>query len=361
MAEDCLLIVDAHLDLAMNAIQVNRDLTQPAATVRTHDPEPVMRSFGSCTVTFPELRRGRVGIVFGTVISRLDPNDNWSGIGMYTQEQCYAIGRGHLAYYHALEREGVVRLIRTAADLEDVLTGWNNPSVETPIGLVVSMECADPIQSPDQVAEWYDSGVRTVSLSHYGVGHYACGTGTEGGLLAAGKTLLRTFREVGIIVDMTHLTDHAFWEVLEIYDGPIMASHQNCRALVPGQRQLSDDMIKAIVERRGVIGAALDAWMLDPEWRLEIPPYEQTTKATLETVADHIDHIAQLVGNARYCALGSDLDGGFGAEESPRDLNTIADLQKLSGVLRRRGYRDEDVQGILAGNWIRFLKEAWSC
>ena len=116
MPEDQLLIVDAHLDLAMNAIQVNRDLTQPAATVRTHDSEPVMRKFGSCTVTFHELRRGSVGVVFGTVISRLDPKENRSdnqeypfpirqtiGIEMYTQAQCYAIGRGHLAYYQALE------------------------------------------------------------------------------------------------------------------------------------------------------------------------------------------------------------------------------------------------------------------
>ena len=343
----------------MNAIQVNRDLTQPAATVRTHDPEPVMRSFGSCTVTFPELRKGQVGIVFGTVISRLDPNANWPDIGMYTQEQCYAIGRGHMAYYHALEREGVIRLIKTGSDLEAVLATWNRPSAETPIGVVVSMECADPIQSPDQVSEWFDLGVRAISLSHYGVGHYACGTGTEGGLLAAGKTLLGTIREAGIIVDMTHLTDQAFWEVLEAYDGPIMASHQNCRALVPGQRQLSDTMIKAIVERRGVIGAALDAWMLDPEWRWEIPSYEQTTKATLETVADHIDHIAQLVGNVQHCALGSDLDGGFGTEQSPRDLNTIADLQKLPGIFESRGYGDEDVQDILSGNWIRFLKQTW--
>ena len=351
------LIIDAHLDLAFSAVQVNRDLTVPAATARTQDGESIRRSFGSCTVTWPELRRGHVGIVFGTVMSRIDPNDEWTRSGMYCQDQCHGIGRGHVAYYQVLEREGLIRFIHNVSDLNEVVDAWQAPATDTPIGLVLAMESADPILSPDNVAEWWDLGLRMVSLAHYGISSYSHGTGTEGGLLPRAKPLLEALAAAGIIVDLTHTTDQAFWETLETYDGPVAASHHNCRTLVPGQRQLSDEMIKAIVERDGVIGAAFDAWMLDPAWEKDTPSYDQATSATLDTVVDHIDHIAQLAGNTRHSGMGTDLDGGFGTEQSPRDLNTIADLQQLPDLLEKRGYSVEDVTGILSGNWIRLLSQ----
>ena len=146
------LIVDSHLDLGFSAIQVNRDLTQPAATVRIHDPEPVRRSFGSCTVTFPELRKGHVGIIFGTVMSRIAPTDKWTRTGMYVQSQCHGVGRGHYAFYKAMEREGILRFIRTPADLDAMVDAWENPAADTPIGLVLAMESADSILDPDQAS-----------------------------------------------------------------------------------------------------------------------------------------------------------------------------------------------------------------
>jgi membrane dipeptidase len=354
------LIFDSHLDLAFSALQINRDLTQPAATVRTHDPVGIMESFGSCTVTFPDLRRGKIGLVCGTVMSRLDPNDRWTRTGMYDQSQCHAVGRGHLAYYQALEREGLLRFIRNTADLDATIAAWQEPAADTPFGLILAMESADPILGPDQVPEWYELGLRMVSISHYGTSTYSNGTGTEGGLLPSAKPLLDALKEAGIIVDMTHLTDQAHWELLEIYDGPVCASHHNCRALTPGQRQLTDEMIHSIAERGGIIGAAFDAWMLDPDWQRKVPPYEQQTKATLETVADHIDYISQLLGTSRHCGIGTDLDGGFGTEQAPRDLNTITDLQKLDNIFQKRGYSEEDIAGIFSGNWIRLLKEVWN-
>ena len=351
------LIVDSHLDLGANAIQINRDLLQPAATVRIHDAEPVMRSFGSCTVTFPELRRGKVGIIFGTVMSRLDPNDNWTRTGMWCQAQCHGVGRGHLAYYQALEREGVLQFIRNTEDLENVVTTWENPAADTPLGLVLAMESADPILDPDQVPEWYDLGLRMVSISHYGVSAYSHGTGTEGGLLPRAKLLLDAFKEAGIIVDLTHTTDQAFWEALDNYTGPVLASHNNCRALVPHQRQFTDEQLKAIIERDGVVGAALDAWMLYPDWvRGETDP----SVLTLASVADHIDHVCQLAGSTRHAAIGSDLDGGYGTEQTPGDLDTIADLQELDGLLRAKGYKTEDIEAVFHGNWLRFFREVWS-
>ena len=351
------LVFDSHLDLSFSALQINRDLTQPAATVRVHDPVPTMESFGSCTVTLPELRRGKVGLVCGTVMSRLDADDYWTGTGMYAQSQCHGIGRGHLAYYQALERAGHIRMLHTAADLDEAVSAWQAPQADTPIGLILSMESADPILDPDQVAEWRELGLRMVSISHYGTSAYSHGTGTTGGLLPTAKPLLDALKAARIVVDMTHLTDQAHWELLEAYDGPVCASHHNCRALTPGQRQLTDEMVRSIAERDGVIGAAFDAWMLDPDWQRGVPPYRQQTQATLETVADHIDHICQLLGTSRHCGIGTDLDGGFGTEQAPRDLNTIADLQKLVPIFEKRGYSDADLRGILSDNWIRFLKE----
>jgi membrane dipeptidase len=354
------LILDSHLDLAFSALQVNRDLTQPAAAVRVHDPVAVMEGFGSCTVTFPELRKGKIGLVCGTIMSRLDSEDRWTRTGMYCQAQCHGVGRGHLAYYQALEREDVLCFIRTVQDLDQAIAAWENPAPHAPIGLILSMESADPILSPDQVPEWHGLGLRMVSISHYGVSTYSHGTGTEGGLLPPARPLLKALKEAGIIIDLTHLTDQAHWELLEAYDGPVAASHHNCRALTPGQRQLTDEMIRSIAERDGVIGAAFDAWMLDPSWQRKKPPYEQQTRATLATVADHIDHVCQLLGTARHSGIGTDLDGGFGTEQAPRDLNTIADLQNLHPIFQERGYSEEDIQGIFSGNWIRLFRQVWS-
>ena len=354
-----LLLVDSHLDLAFDAIQLKRDLTASVASVRAHDPEPVIRSFGTCTVTFPELRKGGVGLVFGTVMTRIDPNDSWTATGMYAQSQCYGIGVGHLAYYQAMERAGVLRFIRTGGELDRHVTDWERDPEMTPIGLVLSMESADSILGPERVPEWQAAGLRMVSISHYGVSSYAHGTGTEGGLLPRARPLLEALKAHRIILDLTHFADQAFWEALEVFDGRVAASHHNCRALVPGQRQLSDEMIQAIVEREGVIGVALDAWMLDPKWQRELPGCEQLAHVTLDAVADHVDHIAQIAGSARHCGIGSDLDGGYGQEQAPRDVNTIADLQRLAGILKGRGYTAADIRGILSGNWISLLKKAW--
>ena len=279
---------------------------------------------------------------------------------MYTQDQCHGVGRGHLAYYQALERAGHISFIRTVEQLETCITSWQDPLPDTPLGLILAMESADPILDPNQVPEWYDLGLRMVSISHYGTSAYSHGTGTEGGLLPTAKPLLDALDEAGIIVDVTHLTDQAHWELLDVYDGPIAASHHNCRTLTPGQRQLTDEMIHSIAERDGVIGTALDAWMLDPKWQRKLPAFAQQTNATLETVVDHIDYICQLLGTARHCGIGTDLDGGFGTEQAPRDLNTIADLQKLVPLFEKRGYDSPTIAALCAGNWIDLFRRVWS-
>ncbi len=257
-----------------------------------------------------------------------------------------------------------MRIITDAEGLDRHVQAWvaydNLPGTDQhdcpSIGLVISMESADPVLSPARVQQWYEGGVRIIGPAHYGPGRYAGGTGTEMGLTNPGADLLVEMERLGIILDLTHLSDQGFWQALEHYGGTVLASHNNCRTLVPHQRQFSDEQIRAIVARDGVIGAAFDGWMLQPGWVLGVTTNEQVK---ISTVVDHIDYVCQMTGSSRHAALGTDLDGGFGREQSPHDLDTIADLPKVEGLLSERGYGDADIRAILYGNWLRLLRHAW--
>jgi membrane dipeptidase len=357
-----MLIFDAHLDLAWNALDWNRDLTRPVADIRHREREQNMsgKGRGESTVSFPELRRGRVGIFIATLLARLLRANLIPAIQRYERmEAAYAAAYGQLAYYRALEKQGILRFVRDAPALKTHVAGWSNGDDAQPLGFILSMEGADPVLSPDQVQEWWDAGLRIIGPAHYGISPYAHGTGTEGGLFPQGPALLKEMERVGMILDVTHLSDQCFDEALDIYGGPVLASHHNCRALVPDQRQLADTQIKRLIERGAVIGAAFDAWMLYRGWiRGQTRPEQAGVKLT--TVVDHIDHVCQLAGNTDHAAIGTDLDGGFGREQSPCDLDTIADLQRLPDLLRERGYSEVDVTKILHGNWVRFFCSAWS-
>jgi membrane dipeptidase len=356
------LIVDAHLDLAWNAIDWNRDLLQPVATIRAREVEQQIpgKGRGEGTVSFPELRRGRVGLFIATLLARLHRPGLMPAFQRYdSMVSAYGITRGQMAYYQALEQQGVLRWIKDARTLDAHVRAWVEGDADRePLGFILSMEGADPVLSPEQVHEWWEAGLRIIGPAHYGVSPYAHGTGTEGGLFEQGPALLKEMEKVGMILDVTHLSDQCFDEALDLYGGPVLASHHNCRALVPDQRQLTDDQIKRLIARGAVIGAALDTWMLVPGWiRGKTTPQE--TGVSLRTVVDHIDHVCQLAGNTKHAALGTDLDGGFGREQSPLDLDTIADLQKFPDLLRQRGYQEDDITGILSGNWLRFFRTAW--
>ena len=356
-----MLLIDAHLDLAWNALDWNRDLRLPVEEIRKRERALGMDDKGrACnTVSFPELRRGKVGVFIATLLARLLRPKLIPAIQRYAaMEAAYASAYGQLAYYRALEREGWLRWIRDWPTLESHVRAWEKDENTTePLGFILSMEGADPVLTPEQVQEWWDAGLRIIGPAHYGVSPYAHGTGTEGGLFPPGPALLKEMERVGMILDVTHLSDQCFDEALDIYGGSVLASHQNCRALVPDQRQLTDEQIKRLVGRGAVIGTALDAWMLVPGW---VRGVTQPDVVGLDAMLDHIDRVCQLAGNARHAAVGTDLDGGFGREQCPRDLDTIADLQRLPDMLRRRGYDEEAVHGVMCGNWVRFFREAWA-
>lgn len=360
-----MIVIDAHLDLSMNALLWNRDLSLSAFEIRRQEAGMTQKGRARGTVAFPEMHDGMVAVSFATLIARVAWK-NSPASGYNSPEIAYAMAQGQLAYYRVLESEGAVKIIKDCQTLELHLSQWQKiyradrpadaTSEKLPLGFIISMEGADPIISPDQVEAWWDDGLRIVGLSHYGVSAYAHGTGTEGGLTPKARPLLKAMEEVGMILDLTHLADQSFWEAIDIFGGTVLASHNNCRALVPGDRQFSDDQIRAIIERDGVIGSAMDAWMLYPNW---IKGETHNSVVSLEAVIDQMDHICQLAGNAGHVAIGTDLDGGYGQEQCPHDLDTIVDLQKIPALLKQRGYSDEDVENIMYRNWVRLLKWAW--
>ena len=355
-----MLIIDAHLDLAWNALQWNRNIQHSVYTIRTEESSLSGPGRGQGTVALPELRQGRIALCFATLLAR-STGRAMQNIDYSSPYQAYAIAQGQLAYYRALHQAGKVRLITNRTELEAHIAAWraweeDTSQTQPVVGLVISMESADPILEPEQLPAWKESGVRIIGPAHYGPGRYAGGTSTELGLAFEGKQLLREMERLGILLDFTHLSDEAFWEAMDCYGGTVHASHNNCRALVPHQRQLDNQQIRALISRGGVIGVALDNWMLRPGWTRGAKDNE---RVMLTHVADHIDHICQLAGNSQHAAIGSDLDGGFGREQSPSDLDSIADLQHLTEVLSKRGYSDEDVTAIMHGNWLRLLRSAW--
>jgi membrane dipeptidase len=358
-----MLVFDAHLDLAWNAIDWNRDLRLPVDEIRRLEREQGLagKGRGLGTVSFPELRKGKVAVFIATLLARLLRPGAMPAVQRYaSMPAAYAAARGQLGYYRALESEGVLRWIRDWPTLEAHLREWkSDENGRQPLGFILSMEGADPVLKPEQVQEWYDAGLRIIGPAHYGPSPYARGHNMQGGLFEQGPDLLREMQRAGMILDVTHLSDECFYQALDIFGGAVLASHHNCRALVNDPRQLTDHQIERLIDRGAVIGAALDAWMMMPGWiRGETTP--ETAGVKLDHVVDHLDRVCQLAGNHRHAAIGTDLDGGFGREQSPMDLDTIADLQRLPDLLRKRGYEAAAIEGIMYENWVRFFQEAWS-
>jgi membrane dipeptidase len=349
-----LILVDSHLDIAYNAVEWDRDLRLSAHETRKLEAGMSAKGRATGTVGFPDMRRGNIAIAFATVFSRV--SWPWSGVsGHRTGENGVGHARGQLAYYHQIARSGGVRLIGDRPTLEKHLVEWSEPVVgEPPLGLVIAMEGADPILSPDDLTAWWDDGLRVLGLAHYGVSLYSHGTGAPGGLLPAALPLLAEMERLGIALDVSHLAERAFYESLDSFGGRVLASHSNCRALVDGDRQLTDDMVRRLVEADGVIGAVMDAWMLQVGWQRGV---STSQTLTLKAYAHQIDHVCQVAGDSRHAGIGSDLDGGYGTEQCPSDLDTIADLQKVADLLSARGYSEADIALIMNGNWIRLLRE----
>ncbi len=354
-----MFIFDAHLDLSMNAMEWNRDLRLPVHEIRKREvgmSDKPDRAKGM--VSLDAMRKGNIGLCVATQIARYVKNDNILP-GWNSPQQAWAQTQGQLAWYKTMEDLGEMIQITNFNQLNQHLENWKKTTIKKPIGYILSLEGADSIVTIDYLDKAYEQGLRAIGPAHYGPGTYAHGTDSIGGIGHKGKALLKRIEELNIILDATHLCDISFWETMSVYNGPIWASHNNCRSFVDHNRQFTDEQITELIQRNAVIGVALDAWMLVPNWiRGESTPKKMNV--SLQQMIENIDHICQLAGDALHVGIGTDLDGGFGKEQAPTDMDTIADLQKIPIMLRKRGYSTQDIENIMHKNFINFLQRVWS-
>lgn len=337
------MFVDGHLDLAYNALQ-ERDLTLPLDQLR----ELEGRTVEEAMVTLPELSRAGIGVVFATLF--VMPSQHASsaahpGLPVYsTPAEARAAAIRQLELYERWEERGLVRIIRSKGDLEEQLKSFA-PGSSRVTGLVLLMEGADPLRGPEDLEWWQKSGVRLLGPAWKST-RYAGGTGEPGPLTEAGVELLEAMRESGIALDVSHLAEESFWQAVELWRGPLLASHSNARAIVDTDRHLSDDMIRALAERDGMIGLVLANSFI----KSGVSRTDPKESVTLEDVQRQAEHLAGLAGWQRL-GIGSDFDGGFGRQEVPLGLDRAADFRELAKVAP-----PEAQQGLLGGNWLRFLR-----
>jgi membrane dipeptidase len=312
------LIVDGHEDIAMALLsEEGRDFAQPAPP--------------GGALSLYDAKRGGLGLILGTIFA---PQGYWPG-----ETPAQAAERQMRCYEDLLHRhqEDMFRL-ESRGDLSLCRSGG-------PIGLLHLMEGADPIASPRELSRWADRGVRVVGFAWNTPNRYSGGTADDGGFTADGRRLLAEMRRLRVVPDLSHLNPRAFDEVLSEDDGVVVASHSNALALCPHRRNLTDDQIRAIADRDGLVGVVLFA------------PFVAEGECDLDDVVAHIDHMVALVG-AEHVGLGSDLDGGFKTDKVPRGIDTVADLRRIGDRLLSRGYATGDVAKILGENWIRILRQA---
>jgi membrane dipeptidase len=342
------MIVDAHEDIAYNALALGRDFRTSALEKRAAEGDEPRE--GLATIGLPEALRGNVRVIFSTLYAAPASSQvKHPGKSYSTPEEAEEQAREQLAYYTLLGMDSRIALITTRAGLEDVVS-----SPEPRIGLVLLMEGADPILQPDDVVDWFKSGVRVVGPAWHRT-RYAGGTGAPGPLTDLGRALMSELSRAGFILDTSHLAEASFFEALDLFEGTVIASHSNARALVPTDRQLSDDMVRALVARDGVIGTVFYNQFLRNAWHESGGHKEQVS---LSTVVNEIRYVCDLAGDTRHVGIGTDFDGGFGAESTPVEIDTVADLQQVGQALSAANFGDKEVENILCGNWLRMLRRA---
>jgi len=347
-------IVDAHEDIAWNALALARDVRRSALETRRLEKDTdVPRRHGLCMVGLPEWLSGGITIVFGTIFIAPVRRDSPEPHTYTTAEEAHALAQAQLDFYHRLADEcDQVVLIGNRADLDGVLA---NGEGEIPqVGIIPLMEGADPIREPAEAEMWFERGVRLVGLSWEAGSRYAGGDAVPGRLTDAGRELLAVMADLGLVLDVSHLAEESFFEAVDRFEGRIVATHANPRARVPGLRQLSDEMIRRLVEREGIIGIVPYNRFLRPGWASG----DAKDAVTVADVAAAVDHVCQVVGDAAHVGLGSDFDGGFGAESAPAEIDTVADLPRIGPALGELRYGEEDIVAVLGGNWLRLLRAA---
>lgn len=354
-----MLIVDGHEDLAYNALVDGRDYLQSAHTTRAvEEGGPVPEGNGLCMLGLPEWLKGGVGVVIATVTAIPRDGAKAGELTYANPEGAYQQGIAQLNIYRRWEAmNNQISVVTDRGGLDAVVGSWSDAADEEArqVGLVLLIENADLIREPEEVDFWYEQGVRLIGPA-WNANRYTGNTQNPGPLTDLGRRLLKGMARRGMILDLSHMPDEACAEALVTYDGPIVATHANPRRLVPYPRMIPDDVIEGIVARDGVVGIMPANWALDLEW------FESKRGRDIhaDAVVSAIDAVCQLAGDTRHVGIGSDFDGGFGAEVTPVELDTVADLPVIAGALTERGYGDESVAAIMGGNWLRVLRRQLS-
>ncbi len=354
-----MLLVDAHEDLAFNILSFGRDYTRPAhETRRLEEAAPVPD--GNTLLGWPDYQRARVAVVFATlfVAPVRKKVGEWETQIYSTAAEAQRLYLAQLDVYRRLidSHPDKFYFITSRTDLERGLSHWADPALDQtghPVGLTLLMEGAEGIHTPGEVAEWWQRGLRTIGPAWAGT-RFCGGTQEPGPLTSEGRALLAAMADLNFTLDLSHMDEPAAMQALNEYPGPIIVSHANALAMLPGSesnRHLSDRVIAGLIERDAIIGVIPFNAFLKAGWKKG----DSRRGIKLEHLVFHIDHICQMAGDARHVGLGSDFDGGFGLESVPEDVDTIADLGKLEGLLNGRGYSQEDIEAIMSGNWLGHL------
>jgi membrane dipeptidase len=350
-----MFIVDSHLDLAYNAIVKGRDPRLGVARIRANEQPP---GKDIATVGLPEMRKAGVGLIFATIFvsPASTPFEREPIEHSYTTPQeAHQLATEQIDFYRRLvDEDETLRLVTDIAGLDEVVRSHEGNDKPL-LGIVLLMEGADCIREPAEAEWWHERGMRLIGPA-WDDTRYCAGAWRDSkqGLTKDGYALLEVMGGLGMILDLTHMSEVATFQALDAYAGPVVATHANARAIVPTERQLSDRQIRLIGERDGMIGAVLANFFLLPGYvrgRKESVPVAQ--------LAAHIDHVCQTIGDARHAGIGSDLDGGFGQRDIPDPMDSIADLPLLATALREKGYSEADITGIMGMNWVEFLRRAW--
>jgi membrane dipeptidase len=358
------LIIDSHQDIAWNTLTYGRDYTRSAYETRRLEAGTVVPELnGDCTVGWPEYQRGQVATIFATLFATPARKKEAGDTVFYADFQtAHRLYRDQITFYRRLvdSHPDKFRLIASTKELDSVIEHWSKPTPEEeghPVGMIYLMEGADGIRSPNELEEWYDLGLRIIGLAWAGT-RYCGGTGEPGPLTDEGRDLLAAMMDYNFLLDLSHMDDVAAVQALDRYKGPVLATHSNCAALMKGSesnRHLPDHVIRGLIERDGVIGLIPLNSFLKVGWLRKMGSRRE--EVSLDAYIAHIDHICQLAGDANHAGIGSDFDGGFGYQSIPHELDTIADLQMVSSKLIERGYREAEVENVLGGNWLRFLRK----
>ena len=358
------ILIDGHEDIAYAAITFNRDYSKSAADIRLAEQFTEIPQWnGQAMLGYTDWQKANVGIVFSTlfVMHKKYQQGDWEKMVYKNNQEARSLLQQQLDYYSRLEDDFPDKFVLLRDNLQ-YENHWkmlkNDPQSSYPIGLVLLMEGAEGLAHPQEIEDWYQRGVKIVGLAWAG-GKYCGGTYESGGLTKDGKLLLEMMLDLGMGVDIAHMSEQAVYQTLDLYDGPVLCSHANSKSLLNGQggdRHLTDPVIRRVSERDGVMGVVPYNRFLLANWTKSFA----RDKVTLEHYVNQIDHICQVTGSVRHVAIGTDFDGGFGYPAVPLELKTIGDLPQVDAILAARGYNQDEIDAIFALNWKRILDRIFS-